>query len=126
MAAPLRTASITAPAFYGLNTTDSEVTLDPKFARVANNCIIDEGGRLGSRKGWQYAMQTNPVSTINLKGIHRFVDINGSEYFGAWSDDTFYVESPSGSGTLVEVTYNGSNTLTNGKWQAATLNDEAY
>ena len=126
MAAPLRTASITAPAFYGLNTTDSEVTLDPKFARVANNCIIDEGGRLGSRKGWQYAMQTNPVSTINLKGIHRFVDINGSEYFGAWSDDTFYVESPSGSGTLVEVTYNGSNTLTEGKWQAATLNDAAY
>ena len=73
---------------------DSEVTLDPKFARSAENCIIDEGGRIGSRLGWEYVAQTaTPATPVDLKGMHRFVDIDGLEYFGAWSDDTFYIGS---------------------------------
>lgn len=123
MAAPLKTTSIAAPAFLGLNTMDSEVNMDPKFARSAENCIIDEGGRVGARKGWQYVAQTDPVSTVNLKGLHRFVDIDGDEYFGAWSDTGFYIKN---AGTLNSVTYNGSNTLDAGNWQAATLNDAAF
>ena len=124
MVAPLRTTSITAPAFFGLNTMDSEVTLDPKFARKAENCIIDEGGRVGTRKGWQYLAQTDPESTINLKGMHRFVDINGDEYFGCWSDDSFYVKDS--LDVLQPVTYSGSQVITEGNWQAATLNDAAF
>jgi hypothetical protein len=127
MVAPLRTASIQAPAFYGLNTMDSEVTLDPKFARSAENCIIDEGGRIGSRLGWQYVAQTaTPATPVNLKGMHRFVDIDGLEYFGAWSDTDFYIKS---GGNLNSVTYINTpavNTVTEGNWQAATLNDAAY
>ena len=124
MVAPLRTASIQAPAFFGINTMDSEVTLDPKFARSAENCIIDEGGRIGARKGWEYIAQTaTPSTDINLKGAHRFLDIDGQEYFGCWSDDTFYIKS---GGSLNTVTYSGSQTLTTGNWQAATLNDAAY
>ena len=127
MVAPLRTASIQAPAFYGLNTMDSEVTLDPKFARSAENCIIDEGGRIGSRSGWQYVAQTaTPATPVNLKGMHRFVDIDGLEYFGAWSDTDFYIKS---GGNLNSVTYTNTpavNTVTEGNWQAATLNDAAY
>jgi hypothetical protein len=126
MVAPLRTTSISAPGFYGLNTMDSEVTLNQGYARSAENCIIDEGGRLGSRLGWTYTYQTNPVSAVNLKGMHRFLDIDGLDYFGAWSDTGFYVENPRGSKTLTSVTYNGGNTLTDGNWQAATLNDAAF
>ena len=126
MVAPLRTASIQAPAFYGLNTMDSEVTLDPKFARSAENCIIDEGGRIGSRLGWSYVAQTaTPSTAVNLKGMHRFVDINGIEYFGAWSDDAFYIADLSAA-SLTAVTYSGAQTITEGNWQAATLNDAAY
>ena len=123
MVAPLRTASIQAPAFYGLNTMDSEVTLDPKFARSAENCIIDEGGRIGSRLGWEYVAQTaTPATPVNLKGMHRHIDIDGQEYFGAWSDTGFYIKS---GGSLNTVTYSGTQTITEGNWQAATLNDAA-
>jgi len=124
MAKQLLTSSIAAPGFYGLNTMDSEVTLNQGFARNAENCIIDEGGRLGSRNGWAYIAQTaTPETPINLKGMHRFVDINGEEYFGCWSDDAFYVRD---GGNLNAVTYTGSQTISDGKWQAATLNDAAY
>ena len=124
MAAPLRTTTISIPGFLGLNTTDSEVTLDEGYARVAENCIIEEGGRLGARLGWAYVAQTaTPETAVDLLGMHRFVDITGTEYFGAWSEDTFYIKSGS---SLNTVTYSGSNTLTAGNWQAATLNDAAY
>ena len=103
---------------------DSEVTLDPKFARSAENCIIDEGGRIGSRSGWEYVAQTaTPATPVNLKGMHRFLDIDGQEYFGAWSDTGFYIKS---GGSLNSVTYSGTQTIAEGNWQAATLNDAAF
>tara|TARA_R110001632_G_scaffold94459_1_gene200385 strand:- start:1331 stop:1546 length:216 start_codon:yes stop_codon:yes gene_type:complete len=46
MAKPLVTASLVAPAFLGLNTQESSVANDPRFALEANNCVIDEFGRL--------------------------------------------------------------------------------
>jgi hypothetical protein len=105
MVAPLRTTSISIPGFYGMNTTDSGTTLDSGFARIAENCVIEEGGRLGARLGWGYYSQTddeNPAQ-IDLKGLHRFVDIDGQEFFGCWSDNKFYVDS---EGTLTEVLVN--------------------
>ena len=52
MSQKLQTYSITAPGFYGLNTQDSSLDLASGFALVANNCIIDQYGRIGARKGW--------------------------------------------------------------------------
>jgi hypothetical protein len=120
MADQLQATSINAPGFFGLNTQESEVTLEKGFAVRAENCVIDNFGRLGARKGWQFLAET---SDINLLGIHRFIDIDGTEYFGCWSDDTFYIYS---GGTLTEVTYSGSQVFADGNWQAITLNDSAY
>ena len=52
MAKQLMSSSIAAPAFYGLNTQESGVTLQEGFALQADNCVIDKFGRLGARKGW--------------------------------------------------------------------------
>lgn len=120
MATPLQSASIAAPGFFGLNTQESGITLESGFALQATNCVIDKFGRLGARKGWAFLDED---ADINLLGMHRFVDIDGAEYFGLWSDDTFYIYS---GGQLNEVTYNGAQTITEGDWQAVTLNDSAY
>ena len=120
MTKPLQSASIAAPGFFGLNTQESGITLESGFALQATNCVIDKFGRLGARKGWTFLDESTGV---DLQGMHRFVDIDATEYFGAWSDDTFYIYS---AGSLTTVTYNGAQTLTNGNWQAVTLNDAAY
>jgi hypothetical protein len=57
MAKELVTASLVAPAFLGLNTQESSLSNDPSFALDANNCVIDEFGRLGAREGWFYRKQ---------------------------------------------------------------------
>jgi len=52
MASNISTSQVSAPGFYGLNTQDSPLDLQAGFALVAKNCIIDQYGRIGSRKGW--------------------------------------------------------------------------
>jgi hypothetical protein len=120
MASPLQSSSIAAPGFFGLNTQESSVTLQDGFALVADNCVIDNYGRLGARKGWRYL--TSGSSDVDLVGMHRFIDITGAETIISWSDTKFYT----GVGTLTEVVPTTDNTITAGDWQCATLNDKAY
>ena len=121
MAKPLVTASLVAPAFLGLNTQESSVANNPSFALEANNCIIDEFGRLGARKGWLYRTSSGGTST-NLLGMHPFLDIVGTNTLVSWSATKFYT----GLSTLTERTPTTTDTITAGNWSSATLNDRAY
>ena len=121
MAKPLVTASLVAPAFLGLNTQESSVANDPKFALTANNCVIDEHGRLGARKGWLYRTSSGG-SSVALKGMHPFLDVAGANTLISWSSTKFY----SGLATLTERTPTTTDTINAGNWSSATLNDRAY
>ena len=69
MAQQLQNITISAPGFFGLNTQDSPIGLDPSFAAVADNCVIDQLGRVGARKGYQYST-TNGASLLgSSRGI---------------------------------------------------------
>ena len=121
MAKPLVTASLVAPAFLGLNTQESSVANDPRFALEANNCVIDEFGRLGARKGWIYRTTSGGTGT-NLLGMHPFIDVTDSKNLISWNSTTFY----KGFTTLSTITPTTSDTISAGNWQAVTLNDRAY
>jgi len=121
MAKELITSSLVAPAFLGLNTQESSVANDPSFALEADNCVIDEFGRLGAREGWFYRTTTGGTG-VNLKGIHTFLDVLGINTFLSWSEDTFY----KGFTTLSTITPTTTDTISDGNWQAVTLNDRAY
>jgi len=108
MGAPITTAGVAAPGFLGLNTQDSEVTLENGYATEANNCIIDRYGRLGSRRGYQ-VLTTDNASLDNdqpIKAIFEFKDVNGViTYLSAGAGKLF-----TGLDTLVEKTLrNASN-----------------
>lgn len=127
MAKELQTASIVAPAFWGLNLQDSSVSMDSKYALKADNCIIDSYGRLGSRKGWRYVtQQLNGVDDanagINLLGMHKHTDNAGTERYISWSATTFYRED----GNLIPITPTTTDTISTGAWHAATLNDATF
>ncbi len=121
MAKPLVTASLVAPAFLGLNTQESSVANNPSFALEANNCVIDQFGRLGARKGWFYRTSSGGTGT-NLLGMRPFLDITGVQTYITWSADTFY----KGLTTLSEITPTTTDTISAGNWKSATLNDRAY
>ena len=120
-------SSIAAPAFYGLNTQESGVTLQEGFALQADNCVIDKYGRLGARKGWQTRSNAKDGSTgananVNLIGVSNFKDVVGVDTLLSFSVNKFY----KGLTNLVTLTPSTADTIAAGNWQAATLNDHHY
>ena len=63
MAKPLLTTTISAPGFLGINTQESSVDLSSGYALEAYNCVIDEFGRIGARKGW---VKQNSSTNVDL------------------------------------------------------------
>jgi len=52
MAQQQQNITVSAPGFQGLNTEDSPLQQDPGFCSVADNAVVDQFGRIGSRKPW--------------------------------------------------------------------------
>jgi hypothetical protein len=124
MAQQLQAYAITAPGFYGLNTQDSSMDLSSNFALVATNCIIDQYGRVGSRKGWtklNTSLNTD-LGTNDIKCITELVTNDGTPYvLMAGNNKLFKLVG----NTLVTLTYGGGGTaptITDSNWQAAFIN----
>jgi hypothetical protein len=70
MAQPVQQVAIRSPGFEGLNTELSPINGDPEFALVADNVVVDQIGRLASRKAFaDYAQIDQFIKTdLNMDG----------------------------------------------------------
>lgn len=126
MTGRLQTSSIAAPGFLGLNSQESEVTLESGYATSASNCIIDTYGRLGSRRGWTFVTSDNGTlgDTESIESIFEFKDLSGTvSYLSAGGGKLFV-----GDSTLTEkLVRNSTNTdnvslpTANSNWQMSAL-----
>jgi hypothetical protein len=128
MSQQLQTQSISAPGFFGLNTQDSPLDLEAGFALVATNCIIDQYGRIGSRKGWARVNSSSGNLGANDVGvIHELVQSDGTiTVLFAGNNKLFKLD---GSNAVVELTYGGGGTaptITASNWSCASLNGITY
>ena len=127
MAQPIQTFSITAPGFYGLNTQDSSLDLASGFALVANNCVIDQYGRVGARQGWTPAHSTlGALGTSDVKTITELIDRDGTSYTLCAGNNKIFKLS---GGVLTQVTFNGvgtAPTITDSNWSTAYLDGDLY
>jgi hypothetical protein len=119
MAQPIQTFSISAPGFLGLNTQDSPLDLASGFALVATNCIIDQYGRIGSRKGWTRVNSSSGNLGANDIGvIHELVQTDGTlTVLFAGNNKLFKLGT---SNAVTELTYGGGGTaptITANNWQ---------
>ena len=95
MAEQYVTGTIAAPGFFGLNTQDSSVQLSSGFALEANNCVIDQYGRIGARKGWT-KVNSSAFNTGHVRTIHELVKADGNLTFAA-ADNKIYGTLPASS-----------------------------
>lgn len=128
MSQVLQTASISAPGFYGLNTQDSPLDLASGFALVATNCIIDQYGRVGSRKGWaRLNSSSGDLGANNVGVIHELVQSDGvTTVLFAGNNKLFKLSS---TNAVVQLTYGGGGTaptITADNWSCASLNGITY
>jgi len=126
MAGQLASVSLLAPGFLGINTQDARVGLDSGYAQKANNCVIDKGGRLASRKGFD--MLTTSVGTLGsgkyIESLHEHVDPNGStEILSAGDGKLFTGTTTLTAHTLkaADQTTTVSRTFTGSRWQMQSL-----
>jgi hypothetical protein len=128
MSQAIQTASISAPGFFGLNTQDSPLDLASGFALVATNCIIDQYGRIGARKGWARVNSSSGALGANNVGvIHELVQSDGTlTVLFAGNNKLFKLD---GSNAVSELTYGGGGsapTITASNWSCASLNGITY
>ena len=126
MSKELQAATIAAPGFMGLNTQDSGVTLESGYALVAQNCIIDKFGRVGSRKGWTPVHAYN--SDLNTADVKTLAQVRGPDnntvLFAAGNNKLFLEESSAlvkknvrNAADSADVSY----TITADHWQVANI-----
>ena len=128
MSQALQSVSISAPGFFGLNTQDSPLDLQAGFALVATNCIIDQYGRIGSRKGWTKVNSSSGNLGANDVGvIHELVEADGAlTVLFAGNNKLFKLGT---SNAVTELTYGGGGTaptITASNWSCASLNGITY
>lgn len=118
----LQSYVVSAPGFMGLNTEDSPTDLSSGYSLLADNCVIDQYGRIGARKGW------TPVHTSStglglaaIESIGEHINNDGvSTIIAAGNNKLFKLSGSS----LVELTYGGGGvapTITANKWQTVSL-----
>ena len=126
MAGVLKTSTLAAPGFYGLNSQESGITLESGYALTAANCVIDKYGRLGARRGWRKITTDNSTlaDTDTIDGIFEFKNVDGNiTYLSAGGGKLF-----TGLDTLTEYkvrdflnTGDISVSFTANKWKWAAL-----
>jgi hypothetical protein len=123
MSKPLQSYSLSAPGFYGLNTEDSPLDLGAGFALVATNCILDQYGRIGARKGWTRVNSSSGDLGANDVGvIHELVQTDGTlTVLFAGNNKLFKLGT---ANAVTELTYGGGGTaptITASNWQTASF-----
>jgi hypothetical protein len=127
MAQQLQTYSISAPGFLGLNSQDSPLDLASGFALIANNCIIDQFGRIGAREGWTpLHISLDALGSNKIEAIGELLTDSGAKYIVAAGNGKLFKLVGT---TLSELTYGGGGvapTITANNWQIVALNECIY
>lgn len=125
MASNVVTATLQAPGFMGLNLQESAVNLNAGYALEAFNCIVDQKGRIGSRRGWS-KVNTTSLGSYDFGCIAEFIDHTDTSYTFGCANNKIYKLT---GATLTEITYGGvgtAPTITANNWQTATVGNRLY
>ena len=125
MAQQLQNITVAAPGFFGLNTQESPIGLDPSYASIADNCIIDKLGRIAARKGYNN-ITTNGAAVLGtsrgVEVIFEFISrANVTTVFTCGNNKIF-----TGTTTLVEVTLPVGYTISDNNWKVMSFNNDVY
>lgn len=124
MSAQISSLTIAAPGFKGINTQDSPLNDDFAFASVANNCVIDNYGRVGSRKGFKTVTSSlSPLgSSAGLEAVGHFLDSSSNTEILSGGNNKIF----KGTSTLTELSLPGGYSVSANNWKIINFYDSAY
>jgi len=116
----LEAISVVAPGWYGLNLQDSAVGLSPNYSLIADNCVIDSSGRIGSRKGWTMKTTTgaSELGGEPIEFIAEHINENDTVTYLSSGNGKFFTGGV--DAVLTDVTP-GAYTISAHNWTSACL-----
>lgn len=147
MAQEQQNIHVSAPGFAGLNTQESPVEMDIRYASVANNCVIDDQGRISSRNGFQQfttnletaygAGSPTAIGTTRIEKAFEYVDIAGASWMFLCGGGKIWLQHQSKDGyldqnaeelQLPDFTYvaGGAPSATDNDWDFTSIVDYGY
>ena len=129
MAQQLQNITVQAPGFAGINSQDSPLSIDQSFAATASNCIIDEYGRIGSRKGYVPISSNNSAlgTSDGVESLFESLDASGDKVVFATGNNKIFKLDPNNNNALTDLedvqspfTINGNN------WKIISFNNHTY
>ena len=119
----LQNLAVSAPAFFGINTEESPVGMNPNFADIADNCVIDKQGRIGAREGYTQVSTNDVLGTSRgLEAVFEFTNFDGTVVvFSAGNNKIF-----TGTTTLTEVTLPAGYSISANNWKIVSFNNNVY
>ena len=125
MSQQLRNLTVAAPAFFGINTEESPVGMSPAFASVADNCVIDNRGRIGSRKG-NTTVSNNGAAVLGtsrgIEGLFEFTKYDSTVVvFSTGNNKIFH-----GTTTLAACTLPSGYSISANNWKIVSFNNDVY
>jgi len=117
----LQNLAISAPAFFGINTEESPVGMNPNFADIADNCVIDKQGRIGAREGW-IEVSTNDVlgTSRGIETVFEFTAFDGTVVVYSAGNNKIFT----GTTTLTEVDLPVGYNITANNWKIVSFQQQ--
>ena len=125
---PITSIPISSPGYFGLNTADSPVGMAISFAAVADHCVIDTLGRIGSRKGLQCHTK-NPGESYDkwpCERVDEFVDITGVSWCLSGAGGFLFKNDLVTEKATQLKGFGVGQSQYNNNWQIVSLGDRAY
>jgi hypothetical protein len=123
MAQQQQNISVAAPGFLGVNSQQAPTSLGPEWAYIADNCVIDRYGRVGSRSGYTVLNTSNAyLSSLAVESLIRFYDSTNSVERTLSAGNSKIWE---GTTTPVDETPVAA-TVTADNWQMFLFNNDVY
>ena len=131
MAKPITPLVLDSIGIFGLNRQASPSSLEHQWLTAANNIMLDDRGRITSRRGVKQITDLIGSSSSNsdiIKSLGEFRNSTGSATIFAGSNDKIYkLNTGNTPNTLDEQTFTGTpQTLTDGNWEFCNFNDKFY
>ena len=130
-AKPLQPLVLDSIGIYGLNRQSSPASLPPQWLTTANNIMLDEKGRVSTRKGIKQV--TNNISssatdnTLIVKSLGEYRSTTGATtLFAGAGANVYKINTGNTPYTLYVQSFSGGTTKTDGNWQFTNFNNQFY
>ena len=130
-AKPLQPLVLDSIGIYGLNRQSSPASLPPQWLTTANNVMLDEKGRVSTRKGIKQV--TNNISshatanTLIVKSLGEYRSTTGVKtIFAGAGANVYKMNTATNPYTLTAQSFSGGTTKTDGNWQFTNFNNQFY